>query len=96
MRSIRAVYERSPLEGPLELTLRAEPPFAFLSEQQKRRLHESRQAFLVAEDRACGLANLVFSRQTGFLSGSIRIGVCRERDTGCPTCVCKKDRVCAK
>ena len=96
MRSIRAVYERSPLEGPLEVTLRAEPPFAFLSEQQKRRLHESRQAFLVAEDRACGLANLVFSRQTGCLSGSIRISVCRERDTGCPTCVCKKDRVCAK
>ena len=72
MRSIRAVYERSPLEGPLEVTLRAEPPFAFLSAQQKRRPHESRQAFLVAEDRTCGLANIVFSRQTGFLSASIR------------------------
>ena len=72
MRSIRAVYERSPQEGTLEVTLRAEPSFAFLSEQQKRRLSESRQAFLVAEDRTCGLANLVFSRQTGFLSGSIR------------------------
>ena len=38
MHSIRAVYERSPLEGPLEgpleVTLRAEPPFTFLSEQQ--------------------------------------------------------------
>ena len=50
MRSIRAVYEGSPLEGPLEVTLRAEPSFAFLSEQQKRKLSESRQAFLVAED----------------------------------------------
>ena len=34
MHSIRAVHERSPLEGPLEVTLRAEPPFTFLSEQQ--------------------------------------------------------------
>ena len=72
MRSIRAFYERSPLEGPLEVTLSAEPSFAFLSEQQKRKLSETRQAFLVAEDRTCGLANLVFSRQTGFLSASIR------------------------
>ena len=36
-------------------------------------LPELGQAFEVAEGRTSGLANLVFSRQTGFASASIRL-----------------------
>ena len=38
-----------------------------------RTLPESRQLFEAAAARACGLVNLVFSRQTGFSSASIRL-----------------------
>ena len=38
-----------------------------MSEEEKRRLPESRQAFEVAAAQISGLVNLVFSRQTGFI-----------------------------
>ena len=45
------------------LTLRAEPPFVFVSEEA---LPKSRQTFEVAAAQTSGLLNLVPSRQTGF------------------------------
>ena len=40
---------------------------------EKEALPESRQLFEAAAARTSGLVNLVFSRQTGFSSGSIRV-----------------------
>ena len=50
-------------------------PFCVLVDQEgvKEALPELGQAFEVAEGRTSGLANLVFSRQTGFPSASIRL-----------------------
>ena len=48
-------------------TLQAEPPLVFFfTEEEKRRLPESRKLFEAAAARTSGLVNLVFSRQTGF------------------------------
>ena len=53
-------------------TLRAQPPFVF-SLMLRRRQGSLGQAFEVATTRTSGLVNLVFSRQTGFSSASIRL-----------------------
>ena len=47
-------------------TLRPEPPFVFLIEEEKRRLPESRQTFEVAEAQTSGLVNLVFLASNWF------------------------------
>ena len=64
---------RLPSSFPLVGTLRTVLPFVFLSEGDYEARPESRQAYEIAESRTSGLVNLVFSRQTGFPSASIRL-----------------------